>query len=1014
MAITQGNILLAQATASQFDTSARPNVFAHITTDGSLGYSPDGSTKYFYDNRDAVVALISAAGANQSLNTTDNVAFNSLTTNFIDFNTASSASYQLGRLHWSDDDKTLDLDLDGGSVLQIGQETLIRGQNSEVDTMTNGTVVYIGGAQGNRPKMYRADADAVGKSKVIAIATQSIPSNQTGFFTAFGLVRDINTSAWNEGDELFLSTSAGIMTNVKPTAVDVDVVSVGFVIRKSATVGSIFFTANREVSVKDLPKTYQPWLGIYRDTSTLAYQGNLSYNQATRQVSLSAPTSAYPKNQYGQAITIPAGVICTHPNTTGNHYIYVDEAGVIQCSTTAWNLTSHCPVAFVYYNASQARGVCFEERHSHDRNAEAHKQQHLSIGTFCSPYPAMAGYSLAPSYPTNADNTWNLTSFTMYDEDIKVDTNSIADNDTKSVLYKSGSSWAWALDSIYGTVNSATYISYNPGGVLTELTNGEFTNYYVFGAPSISGAANQRIICIPSQNKYSSLLTAEQEFLSQGVDIAALPIQEWVLLFKITWRCAASYTTTGKCRIENVESFQNTRSGSVLGGTGVSQTFTDATYLRLDGSNDPVNGDIVFTGSISATSTLLGPSVNVGLLGNSPWLKVADFQNTDSGTSYKFETTLYGGDWNDHGIAKYVYTSFGTTGSSSAFTIRRTEVHWRHGSNEFYNNIQWKVFRENSTNDYEVYVRAANVDYFTLNAETRQMGKGSGEIIHPVVSASVPTSATHTELTVIIDEQPVRMLQDSLFVRDISKPREYNFQYTSANDVLEVRFGNDSFFPAVDNKYTLGAGSNRWANIKTTSAEIGNISATSITVGSIDNTEFSFLNGTSANIQTQLNNLSAANLSFTRNIISVASNTSVTSTGRHLSATIPANTISQTVPTQVKVVGKIGANYVGGTATIEIEIGGNNIFTHTLTASGQNEDDVFEIDFGIRYAGSSIMECFGLCKIDNIVLTTQTPKMRYISSFFTGVPTTAYVFDVKSTITGTAVASITLVKVTQG
>jgi len=84
------------------------------------------------------------------------------------------------------------------------------------------------------------------------------------------------------------------------------------------------------------------------------------------------------------------------------------------------------------------------------------------------------------------------------------------------------------------------------------------------------------------------------------------------------------------------------------------------------------------------------------------------------------------------------------------------------------------------------------------------------------------------------------------------------------------------------------------------------------------------------------------------------------------------------------------------------------------SATGQNEDELFEIDFGIRYAGSSTMEVVGLCKIDNIVTTTQTPKVRRVSHFFIGVPSTAYVFDVKSTVSGTAGASVTLVKVTRG
>jgi len=185
----------------------------------------------------------------------------------------------------------------------------------------------------------------------------------------------------------------------------------------------------------------------------------------------------------------------------------------------------------------------------------------------------------------------------------------------------------------------------------------------------------------------------------------------------------------------------------------------------------------------------------------------------------------------------------------------------------------------------------------------------------------------------------------------------------------------------------------------------------SVAESSVASSQVTYLTNVSADIQTQISNIYSA---VTVNVISVATNTQLNSTGRHLSATIPSNTISETIPTQVKIIGNLGVNYVGGTATIEIYLGSENVFTHTLSATGQNEDELFEIDFGIRYAGSSTMEVVGLCKIDNIVTTTQTPKVRRVSHFFIGVPSTAYVFDVKSTVSGTAGASVTLVKVTRG
>jgi hypothetical protein len=95
----------------------------------------------------------------------------------------------------------------------------------------------------------------------------------------------------------------------------------------------------------------------------------------------------------------------------------------------------------------------------------------------------------------------------------------------------------------------------------------------------------------------------------------SLPLEEWVLLFKITYRAAASYTTVGKCRIENVESYTGSRATTTLAGTGITQAFADSTYLRLDGSNDPITGDITIGANLSAIN-ISATTLTVGNISN--------------------------------------------------------------------------------------------------------------------------------------------------------------------------------------------------------------------------------------------------------------------------------------------------------------------------------------------------------------------------------------------------------------
>jgi hypothetical protein len=145
-----------------------------------------------------------------------------------------------GEVVWNDTDKTLDIGLGEGVVLQAGQEVQIRGLNNSGSTMLNGFAVYISGATGNRLVFSQITAAEVTADKTIAVLTQDILNNQSGQATAIGLVRDLDTSAFAEGSELWLSaTVPGGLTNVKPPAPN-NATRIGYVVRSHATTGSIF------------------------------------------------------------------------------------------------------------------------------------------------------------------------------------------------------------------------------------------------------------------------------------------------------------------------------------------------------------------------------------------------------------------------------------------------------------------------------------------------------------------------------------------------------------------------------------------------------------------------------------------------------------------------------------------------------------------------------------------------------------------------------------------------------
>lgn len=171
------------------------------------------------------------------------ITANTIYTNYIDFNTGyTGQTLPAGRLQWDDGNGTLVLGLKGGiSNMEIGLENMALCFNDEATTLTAGTVVYVSGSQGNRPSIKRAIAISDGYSvTTLGIVSESIASGAEGFVTTFGMINNLNTIGYSGGTPIWLSpTVSGAFTSVKPKAPD-HTVLLGYVVRVSSTVGSIF------------------------------------------------------------------------------------------------------------------------------------------------------------------------------------------------------------------------------------------------------------------------------------------------------------------------------------------------------------------------------------------------------------------------------------------------------------------------------------------------------------------------------------------------------------------------------------------------------------------------------------------------------------------------------------------------------------------------------------------------------------------------------------------------------
>lgn len=158
----------------------------------------------------------------------------------------------VGRFGWNDTDGTIEFKLKGGNVtLQIGQEQVIRVVNKTTPLINlleaNYQVCLITGATGQRVSVRLAQGDTDANSAgTLGVVTENINANQEGFITTNGSVKEINTTGslqgetWVDGDVLYLSpTTAGAMTNIKPTAPNHTVI-VGYVEYAHAVHGKIY------------------------------------------------------------------------------------------------------------------------------------------------------------------------------------------------------------------------------------------------------------------------------------------------------------------------------------------------------------------------------------------------------------------------------------------------------------------------------------------------------------------------------------------------------------------------------------------------------------------------------------------------------------------------------------------------------------------------------------------------------------------------------------------------------
>lgn len=247
---------------------------------------------------------------------------------YITFNTAYSTTLTAGQLGW-DGNNTLGLGMAGGNVIQhIGEDLFFYCKASS--TITKGQVVMFTGAVGASGVPTGSPATGITDGTyIMGIASENIATNGFGLVQAFGTLRNVDTSAYSDGDILWYNPAVtGGLTATKPSAPNVKVQMCAVINGGSSGGGTILIRINAGSVLGGTDSNVQ--MGSLASGQTLIYDAVAGY---WKNANISAGT--------GVSVTNGAGSI-----TIGNTGVTSAVAGTgisVSGATGAVTVTNTAP-----------------------------------------------------------------------------------------------------------------------------------------------------------------------------------------------------------------------------------------------------------------------------------------------------------------------------------------------------------------------------------------------------------------------------------------------------------------------------------------------------------------------------------------------------------------------------------------------------------------------------------------------------------------------------------------------
>ena len=247
------------------------------------------------------------------------------------FDTTATEADGIAKVYWNNSLGVLRVGLNGGNVaVDVPKTQVAFVTNAEATTLAKGEVVYLFGAQGDRPTVKRAanDSDTT-SSRTFGVVAEAITAGGQGYIITSGVCEGLSLGAYTPGDILWLGSSPGTFTTTKPVA-PAHGVFVGIVQRANPGNGQLYVKIQNGYELGEIHDVYingkatndslfyDGTLGVWKNTPPATARTNLGLGTISTQNANNVAITGGTINGTAIGGTSAAAANFTTVGTTGN------------------------------------------------------------------------------------------------------------------------------------------------------------------------------------------------------------------------------------------------------------------------------------------------------------------------------------------------------------------------------------------------------------------------------------------------------------------------------------------------------------------------------------------------------------------------------------------------------------------------------------------------------------------------------------------------------------------------